>query len=364
MSLSEQKSIRPYSLSASLLLGMALLFPLGLLGAEQSDAPVPQADTPVPQPAESVPQQTTPAPQATAPVEQPDLFTPIDAPHDYLSRKIINFATDIDRFFGNERNYQESNKSVFQLGLSRSSGYGGDRKLVLAARANLNLPSTEKRFHLLLEPNPDQNISGEPTPNLNTTPLTNRVETPQSYGLALRYEKVKEELKAWHLSTDAGLKFQGVNIDPFVRARGSYSIPLDKWRLKAAESVYWFNTIGVGETTQIDLEHLISEPVLFRATTNATWLRDKQNFDLRQDLSVYHTLDDRTALLYQASVVGVSNPQVEVTQYIAQILYRYRLHRQWVFFELNPQLIFPKVNNFNTSFALTVRLEMRFDESQ
>jgi hypothetical protein len=324
---------------------------------------VPQPATPAPQPAESAPQPATPAPQAAAPVEQPDLLSPIDAPRDYLSVKIIDFATYIDRFFGNERNYQETNKSLFQLGLSRSSGYGGDRKVVLAARANLNLPSTEKRFHVLLEPNPDQNISGEPTQNL-TTPLTNRVETPQSYGLALRYEKAKEELKEWHLSTDAGLKFQGININPYVRARGSYSIPLDKWRLKAAQSVYWFNSIGVGETTQIDLEHLISEPVLFRATTNATWLRDTQNFDLRQDLSVYHTLNDRTALFYQASVVGVSNPQVEVTEYIAQILYRYRLHRQWVFFELNPQLIFPKVNNFNASFALTMRLEMRLDDSQ
>jgi hypothetical protein len=210
----------------------------------------------------------------------------------------------------------------------------------------------------------DQNITGEPPQSQQTTPLTNNIDKPQSYGLALRYEKAKEELKEWHLSTDAGLKFQGININPYVRARGSYSIPMDKWRLKAAQSVYWFNSIGVGETTQIDLEHLISEPVLFRATTNATWLRDTQNFDLRQDLSVYHTLNDRTALFYQASAIGVSNPQVEVTEYIAQILYRYRLHRQWVFFELNPQLVFPKVNNFSASFALTMRLEMRLDDSQ
>jgi hypothetical protein len=357
MSLSEQKSIRPRGLSTSLLLCMVLLFPLRLLGAEQSDAPVPQPDT-------SVPQQATPAPLAVVPVEQPDLFTPIDAPHDYLSGKIVSFATDIDRFFGNDRNYQESNKSVVQLALGRASGYGGNGKLVLAARANLNLPSTEKRLHLLVESNPDQNITGEPPQSQQTTPLTNNIDKPQSFGLALRYEKVKEELKALHLSADAGLKFQGININPFVRARGSYSVPMDQWRLKAEESVYWFNTIGAGETTQIDLEHLLSEPVLFRATSNATWLHDKQNFDLRQDLSIYHTVSDRTALLYQASVVGVSNPQVEVSEYILSILYRYRLHREWIFFSLNPQLVFPKVNDFNPSFALNIRLEMMFDESK
>ena len=318
-----------------MVLAMTLLFPLKLLGAEQ----------------------------AAGQVQPPNIFDSIDTPRDYLSGKIVSFATDIDRFFGNDRNYQESNKSVVQLDLARMTGYGGDRKLVLSARANLNLPSTEKKLHLLIESNPDQNITGEPAPNQNTA-INNQVSGPQSYGLALRYEKVKEELKALHISADAGLKFQGININPFMRARSSYSIPFETWRLKAAESVYWFNTIGAGETTQVDLEHFLSEPVLFRATSNATWLNNKQNFDLRQDLSVYQTLNERTALLYQVSAIGVSNPQVELTEYVAQILYRYRLHREWIFFELNPQVIFPKVNNFNSSFALTMRLEMLFDESR
>ncbi len=48
----------------------------------------------------------------------------------------------------------------------------------LSVRANLNLPSTEKRLHLLVESNPDQNITGEPTLNQNT-PLTNRLTHPK-----------------------------------------------------------------------------------------------------------------------------------------------------------------------------------------
>jgi hypothetical protein len=353
---SKRKSFRYFRLTAGLLLGMVSFSPLSLLGAEQSDAPVPQPDTAVPQPA-------TPAPQAAEQVDQPDLFTSIDAPRDYLSGRIISFATDVDRFFGDDRNYQESNKSLFQLGLSRASGYGGDGKLVLAARANLNLPSTERRLHLLVESNPDQNITGEPAQTQNE-PLTNNINKPISYGVAVRYAKEKAEEKPWYFSTDAGIKFQGISMNPFARARGSYSIPLDHWRLKAAESVYWFNTTGAGETTQLDLEHLLSEPVLFRATSNATWLKDKKNFDLRQDLSIYHTLNDRTALLYQVSAIGVSNPQYQLTEYVASILYRYRLHRKWIFFDLAPQLHFPKTNNFQSGFSLNMRLEVLFDDSK
>jgi hypothetical protein len=345
----------PSGFSPSLLLCMALLFPLSLFGAEQPNVTVPLPDTSAPQP-------ETPAPQTAAPEQQPDLLDTIDAPRDYLSEQLIGFASSIDRFFGDDRNYQESNQSVFQMDLARMTGYGGDRKFVLSGRARLHLPSTEKHLHLLLETDPEKNVTAAPTQG---QPLIgNQIVTPGSYAAAVRYEKQKEEETPWHFSADAGIKFQGIHLNPFARTRGSYSIPLDQWRLKAYESVYWFNTIGAGETTQLDLEHILSESSLFRASSNATWLNDKQNFDLSQSFSIYHTVSERTAMLYQASAIGVSNPQYQVTDYVVLMLYRYRLHRKWIFFELSPQLHFPKTNNFQSSFALSMRLEMLFDGSK
>jgi hypothetical protein len=334
------KSIRLCGFLPGLPTFVVILFPLNLLGAEQTNEDMQQ-----------------PAPF--------DSLAYIDAPRDYLSGKIVSYASDIDRFFGDDRNYQETNNSVVQLALSKASGYGGSGKYVFAARANINLPSTEKRLHLLIESNPDQNITGEPPENQRNTPITTNVDKPQSVGLALRYEKVKEQLKAMHISADAGIKFQGItNVNPFARARASYSIPMDQWRLKAEQSVYWFNTIGVGETTQVDLEHLLSEPVLFRATSNATWLKDKQNFDLRQDFSIFHTLNERTVLLYQASMIGVSNPQWELTEDRLTFVYRYRLHRHWVFFNISPQLHFPKTENFKPKYSLSMSLNAYFDKSR
>jgi hypothetical protein len=128
--------------------------------------------------------------------------------------------------------------------------------------------------------------------------------------------------------------------------------------------VYWFNTLGAGETSQLDLERILSPSLLFHASSNATWLNDTQNFDLRQDLSIYQTLNDRTALLYQATAIGVSNPQFQVTDYVVLLFYRYRLHQKWLFFELSPQLHFPVEENHKLSPALNMRLEVNFDESR
>ncbi len=298
-----------------------------------------------------------------APPEAPPL--PIlgmaDASRDYLSDRFVGFVTGIDRFFGDERNYQEANDSVIQLDLSRVVGYGGERKFVLSGRANVRLPATERRLHLLIETDPDKNATVDPA-NTRTPPLR-KATPPESYAAALRFERAAAE--RWHFSADGGLKFAGLNTAPFARTRASLTKPLDdQWRLKVAESLFWFNTIGAGESTLLDLERTISEPVLFRASSSATWLHDTQNMDLRQDFSFFHKLNDRTALLYQASVIGVTRPQTQVMDSVLLLVYRYRLHRQWVFFELSPQLHFPRDREFKSSSVLSMRLEMLFDRSR
>ena len=284
------------------------------------------------------------------------------APRDYLSGKITRFANYIDQFFGGDRHYQESNQSVLQLNLTRATGYGGDGNFKFAARLNLKLPVTEGRLRLLVETDPENNVTDEPTKT--STSSNNKISAPGGAAVAVRYEQ--KEGSQWHYNADAGVKFRGIATapNPFARARGSYSTSIGEWRSKATESLFWFNSIGLGETTQVDLERILNASLLFRATSNATWLNDKKNFDLRQDFTFFHTVDDRNVLRYQGSVIGVSNPQLRVTDYVVQVLYRYRLNREWLFFELNPQLHFPRDKNYDPSPALSMRLELLFDDSR
>lgn len=369
MPLGNKNSIQLFRLAPKLLLGIALLFPLEMLGQEQAvtqaESSVPETQQAAPQAVSSVPETLPIVPTAESSIpqtQQADHFEYIEAPRDYLSGKITSFASYIDRFFGGDRHFQESNQSVLRLNLTRVTGYGGDGNYKLAARLNLKLPVTEGRLRLLVETDPENNVADEPT---KSPPVTdNKVSVPGNLALAVRFEK--KEAVRWYFNTDAGIKFRGIAAapNPFVRARSSYTAPVGKWQLKASESVYWFNTLGLGETTLLDLDRILSTQILFRSTSNATWLNDTQNFNLRQDLTFFHTLTDRTALRYQASVIGVSEPRLQVTDYVVQLFYRYRLNREWLFFEVNPQLHFPSEKNYSSSPALSIRLEMLFDESR
>lgn len=317
---------------------MVFHFPLPLFGEEPA-----------------VPPLSPPAPQT----ETPTQVESIEASRDYVSGKIANFASAIDRFFGGNRHYQESNPSVVQLNLTRVLGYGGSNQFAFATRVNLKLPVTEGKLRLVVETDPENNVVTEAIPG--SVVRKDRSVAPKSTGVAARFDTAEES--RWHFSTDAGVKLP-IPITPFIRARGRYSTPLGEWQLNATESVYWFNTLGVGETSQLDFERIISASILFRASSNATWLMDKQNFDLRQDLTFFHQLSDRTALRYQATTSAVSRPNLHVTDYVLLVFYRYRLHRQWLFFEVSPQWHFPREKNYQPSPTLSMRLELLFDESR
>ncbi|MGB7649596.1 MAG: hypothetical protein WBL62_00155 [Gallionella sp.] len=312
----------------------------------------------------------TPAATVTTAEDEQDLYgllEPLDAPRNFVARGLVSVVSDIDKFFGDTRNYQESNNSVVQLDVHRLAGFGGEPKFIWTGRVKVDLPNTEKRLHFVLESNPDKNLNSDKNASSNATQATpinqlnGKVAGPQSYAAALRFEQPDDG--PWHLSSDLGVRLQGLQLNPFARTRGSYGVPLGDWRAKASETFFVFNSTGMGSTTQLDFEHFLSAPVLFRATSSATWLHRAQNFDVRQDATIFHTLDARRALLYQASVSGVSSPQRRINDTVLLATYRYKLHREWIFFELSPQLHFPQIRQYRASPSLLMRMEFLLDKS-
>lgn len=289
-----------------------------------------------------------------------DTVNVLDPSRNYLSGKLESWARGLDNFFGDYRNYQESNDSVFQLKTTQVTGYLGKPDYDFALNLKVSLPNTEKKMKFLIETNSVERTTTGPT-NIQVQP-SSKASTPRSIAAALRYEKAEAE--RWHFSTDGGIQLAGLASTPFVRARLSLAMPLDLWRFSVAETIFWFNSIGAGESTLVDFERTLDKNLLFRASSNATWLNNTQNCDMNQSFSIFHSWDERTALLYQINVVGVSQPRVQVTDYVILMTYRYRLHREWVFLEISPQLHFPQVESYQASQLLSLQLEFLLDTSR
>lgn len=60
----------------------------------------------------------------------------------------------------------------------------------------------------------------------------------------------------------------------------------------------------------------------------------------------------------------VDMAQAQISDYVLLVLYRYRLHREWTYLDVSPQLHFPRGNGYRASPMLSVRLEILFDQSR
>ena len=109
---------------------------------------------------------------AAEPVEQPGFFTSMDTPRNFVSEKIVTYSKDIDEFFGDKRYFQEKNDSVILLGINQAFEQSGNNPFAVEVQAKLDFPSTQKRYSLVLESNPDQKTAGEAKANPATTPKT------------------------------------------------------------------------------------------------------------------------------------------------------------------------------------------------
>jgi hypothetical protein len=309
------------------------------------------AESPAAEPAEPA------EPAASAePAVEASYFDFLNLTHEYWSGKVSDYAGRMDRFFGDDRNFEEINQSILQLSLAQSLKENGDHETIFAGRARLSLPSAKKRLHLLIETDPEEAATGEA--GTEGVVLPRDITSRDSYAAAVRFQKDREQ--RWHFSADVGVRLRS-GLDPYTRMRGSGEVMIDHWRFKLAETLFWFRTLGPGETTRLDIERAsIDGSRLFRSSSQATWLRDEDGFTMRQDLTLYHTLNDRQALLYQLSVLGTTDPNTHAEEYIALLRYRHRLHRDWLFGEISPQMHYPVELDYHPDPQLVLRLEMLF----
>jgi len=291
----------------------------------------------------------------TITVPESSVFDSMDISRNYLSDKIVDYSKRMDQFFGDKRYLEDHNNSIIMLETSTTMEAGGNVASAFNGIAKLDLPAAQRRFQLVLESDPENNTAGDVTQGQPV--VAKKPVATKRLAASLRFEKA--EKKHWYFSSETGIIAQ-FPLDPFARLRGRYESPIGDWRLNVAETVFWFSTIGLGETTQIDMEHILSEPVLFRATSTATCFEEPQNCGLRQDFSILQTLNEHTGLIYEASVLGSNKPQLEETAYVLQLRYRYRVHREWIFVEVNPQLNFPRTDEYKLNAVLFLKLEMIF----
>lgn len=283
----------------------------------------------------------------------PPSLAALEEAHEAISQGVEAISLRLDRFFAGDRIYQEATGTYARFGTYVRIGESGDSTVGADLRVKLDLPNTENRFEVLLEGEPeDEPVTFD---DVRDNPL--RIAQDTTYSTAVRRNITQTE--TWDISTDAGVKFRSP-LDPFARLRIRRSFLTGDWVLRATQTLFWFDSEGTGAGTRLEVERPLIKPFFFRSTSEGIWYRRRDGFDLRQSLQVFHVVSPRRGLIYEASVFGDDDPHVRAESYLLDVRYRQLIHRDWLFLEVSPQVIYERERDFDPHHVVTVTFEIAF----
>ena len=274
-----------------------------------------------------------------------------DSSHAVMNTVFCEPALWFDSFFGSDRVLEETGGTYVRWRNDFVQTEGQGSKFTTNLNFSVELPRISQRLQLTFEGDEDQELQ-DVLPGGETDDSTN------SLGLRL---DVKDTARS---------KFNiSVSAKPRIRARYRYTFPLSNESLiRFTQEIQ--NEKGInGARTRLDFEKAFLPVRLFRATTEGFIAEDFSGVDWSQAFSLFQRLSKKSSVSYEAGIVGITEPDSLVTNYRLGIRYRQNIHRDWLFFEITPDISWPVelsedretvVNDRHSVMSIIVRLEVHF----
>lgn len=311
------------------------------------------------QPGNPKPEQA-PAPPAAAPPpteEQKPVPGFIDTLHGGISRRILSTADWLDSFFLDERAVKEENHTYvrfrYDVFPEEKSGvrYGPTVDLRLV------LPELQKKTHLVFsseQPTPAPGAPAEPnTTGAGVGPAPERHATAAIHYF---FKSTTEESVVLRVGAVVNLTSPAL----FIAPRYRLLIPLKPWDFRFSQEVVYRTDTRWQSETQFDLERPLSHELFFRTNVTGIWKEQERGYSYSLNFSVRQPLGASHALNYTWSNSYQTRPVNELTNVGLSVGYRHSFWREWLFYEIAPQVRFPRDRNFDVTPGILFRIEMFF----
>ena len=278
----------------------------------------------------------------------------------YWGRIVGDTGAQLDGFFAGDDAIRKTNGSFLKLGFEFRQLKGGTSYLEPKVKFRLDLPTLKEKLRLVLESEPpeEQTIDEKKrAQGSNRDQKDLNDSTVGALDLALRSKR------HYSTSTGVGVKF-GQPIDPFWRYRlnGIYALNKD-WEISSHDSLYYFHAEGWG--TQLEVTFQRNGPwFVFRQTSDGRYDYKTRRWELANTFSFLREIDSKRAINYQVGIIGETQPDVQATGYFAHAIYRRKLHKEWLFYEMIPEFYYPKEDNWKFSPSITFKIEMVLSSKQ
>lgn len=271
----------------------------------------------------------------------------LDIMHQSIADSVTNSALWFDDFFVlDEFSHDDKARGEARIRLGWEPRSRELSEFETRLRLRVKLPNLKNRVDIVFSDYDDERADSA------LQASGNDVFTEQNrFSLALR----------WRAKPDSGLSHRvgiGRRLQPFVKSRYRSLLSLtDKSDLRWETSVYYYNRDGFGADIAGQVNYNLNPKSLLRFN-NHFYFRDRSNDWLWQH-SVQHLrqLDDKTAVISGFYIEGLSQPNYRLEEYLVSFRWRKNTLRKWLFYELEPFVLWQRNEKFSASYGLALRLE-------
>lgn len=281
----------------------------------------------------------------------------IDSTHSFLG-SVFGTVLRFDRFFSDEREFDLERGQSFVRWRNEVRYGDDDFTFRTTLRADLRLPGLNRvlsRLRLVVTGESEDTLS-ELFPE-GTGPR--RGETGRG-NAELRYGIV-DTLRT-HFDLGGGVLFR---LPPGVRARARlrHAFPATGSVLvRLGNTAFWESDVGFGDTVQVDFERRFSRNTVVRWQNGATISESSLGWEWATGAALLQGLGRRSAIALGGSIDGWTEPFPEVTRRRLFLRFRRDVFRSWLFYELEPEVLWPVVDGRTQPEVLGIigRLEIQF----
>jgi len=285
----------------------------------------------------------------------------VDRSHGFVEMCLFTAVDWCDRLLGGETLLRGSDQPKASLWWKNDFRYDGLQHYTFrtAFRAGIRLPRLANKWRVVIA---GEN-KGDPTaaiPSDPGTPGTNEASQVRVASTALVYELFRTSRTFSNLA--AGVEFP-FPLDPYGRGRFGYAQPL------GTDTLGRFTITGIykaqggpGVSNQLDFEHRLSRATQVVWANSASLSEETNGWAWGTELSLVHMPSRDSFFKIGGSVRGDTRPAFEVQNYRVYTGYRRSILRSWLFWELEPDVNWPRKSDGTRElvYGATLRLEVFF----
>mgnify|MGYP005856403609 CR=1 FL=1 len=305
------------------------------------------------------------APSHPAPLSEP-LGKKIDRYHEAASSYIIEMGEGMDGWLSNRLREpaiqkdklappliprEEPEGSLLTLSPFVFYREGDNLEVSMRAHARLRLPRFSERLELVFDSDDDERTVTPESSRSAELGFRRGDDTTAS----LRY-RLTERWK-FQPSVEVGLKFKP-EPTPRLGLRMRIKRRFEQFDSRLTQSLYWERGEGIGSRTALSLEQCEKERYLRRISTDLLWTQERDEIQGSLGLLGFKFLSGRRALGVKLGLSGPVEPDARVELYNAYLVWRQRLHRDWVFLEIESGVDWPRDRDFEAAPLIRVKLDI------